>query len=190
MNHQADSKELLINLQKSEDNTKDELFDSVYNELKQLAYTKIQREYGEITISKTGLVHEVYLKMNDKTKIHAKDKSHFLEIASRCMRQILVDCARKKKAKKRGGSQKDKTYIDELFKVYERTDEMINLDNKLNELSQLNERMADIVTLRFFGQMTVHSTAEALGVSERTVKRDWAKARGWLYKELKGKFSK
>ena len=85
---------------------------------------------------------------------------------------------------------RDRTYIDELFKVYERTDEMINLDNKLNELSQLNERMADIVTLRFFGQMTVHSTAEALGVSERTVKRDWAKARGWLYKELKGKFSK
>ncbi|MEL7833905.1 ECF-type sigma factor [Fodinibius sp. Rm-B-1B1-1] len=178
--------QLLIDLRTAGDDAYNELFPLIYEELKRLAYSKLQRENDEITLSETELVHEVYLKMIDQTKIKARDKNHFMAISARCMRQILIDHARKKKAEKRGGDKKDVTYIDELLKQRHKTEELINLDNELNKLAELDQRMADIVILRFFGQMTVSATAEALGISERTVKRDWAKARGWLYKELKG----
>lgn len=177
---------LLIEVQDGSKEAYEELFPLVYDELKHLAFSKLQSERDDITVTETELVHEVYLKMIDQTRIKAEDKNHFLAIAARCMRQILVDHARKKKADKRGGSKRDVTYIDELLKVREESSEIVDLDNKLKELAQLDERLAEVVTLRFFGQMTVHATAEALDISERTVKRDWAKARGWLYKELKG----
>lgn len=180
--------QLFIDFSQSDIKSGEEFFPLIYEELKRIAYSKVSSESNNITITATGLVHEVYLKMIDQTKIEAKDKSHFLAIAARCMRQILVDHARKKKAEKRGGNKQDVTYIDELLKVYKQSEKVIDLDDKLNELARFDERLADVVTLRFFGHMTVHSTAEALGVSERTVKRDWAKARGWLYKELKNKF--
>jgi len=125
--------------------------------------------------------------MVDQSTIKANDKNHFLAITARCMRQILIDHARKKKAQKRGGDREDVTYIDELLKAHYEADQLIDLDAKLDELAQLDERMADVVTLRFFGRMKVSAIADALDVSERTVKRDWAKARGWLYKELKDK---
>lgn len=180
--------QLFIDFSQSDIKSGEEFFPLIYEELKRIAYSKVSSESNNITITATGLVHEVYLKMIDQTKIEAKDKSHFLAIAARCMRQILVDHARKKTAEKRGGNKQDVTYIDELLKVYKQSEKVIDLDDKLNELARFDERLADVVTLRFFGHMTVHSTAEALGVSERTVKRDWAKARGWLYKELKNKF--
>jgi RNA polymerase sigma factor (TIGR02999 family) len=176
---------LLNRVQSGSEEACNKLFDLVYTELKRLAYSKLQKEQDDITLTETALVHEVYLKMIDQTKIKVKDKNHFLAIGARCMRQILVDHARKKKAEKRGGDQKDVTYIDQLLKTYQESENVIDLDHKLNELAQLDERMADVVTLRFFGQMTVEATADALNVSKRTVKRDWAKARGWLYKELK-----
>jgi RNA polymerase sigma factor (TIGR02999 family) len=123
--------------------------------------------------------------MVDQSGLDVENKNHFIAIAARSMRQILVDHARKKMAEKRGGDNKDVTYIDELMKAHHEADELINLDNELDKLAELDERMAQIVTLRFFGQMTVRATASVLGISERTVKREWAKARGWLYKELK-----
>lgn len=185
MKKKSDITGLLIRVQEGSTKAYQELFPLVYNELKRLAFSKLQSERDDITVSETELVHEVYLKMIDQTRIKAEDKSHFLAIAARCMRQILVDHARKKKADKRGGKKQDVTYVDELLKIREESTEVINLDKKLNELAKLDERLADVVTMRFFGQMTVHATAQALGVSKRTVKRDWAKARGWLYKELK-----
>lgn len=185
MNKKSSVSQLLIDLRHPNKEVYEELFPLIYQELKRIAYSKIQQEHNNISITGTELVHEVYMKMVDQTRIEAQDKNHFMAIAARCMRQILVDHARKRKAEKRGGDQENLTYIDQLLKAHRESEEIIDLDNKLEELSQLNERMADVVTLRFFGQMTVHATANALGVSKRTVKRDWAKARGWLYKELK-----
>lgn len=185
MKEKSEVTKLLVKVQKGDGEAYNQLFPLIYSELKRLAYSKLQSEHEDITVSETELVHEVYLKMIDQTCIEASDKNHFLAIAARCMRQILVDHARKKKAEKRGGDQKDVTYVDELLKAHQESEEIIDLNDKLNELSKLDERMADVVTLRYFGQMTVHQTAKALDVSERTVKRDWAKARGWLYKELK-----
>lgn len=177
---------LLNRVESGSEEACDRLFELVYTELKRLAYSKLQRERDDITLTETALVHEAYLKMIDQTKININDKNHFLAIGARCMRQILVDHARRKNAEKRGGEHRDVTYIDELLKARHEAEELIDLDEKLNELEQFDKRMAEVVTLRFFGQMTVSATADALGVSERTVKRDWAKARGWLYKELKG----
>ncbi|NGP88230.1 ECF-type sigma factor [Fodinibius halophilus] len=177
---------LLKDLRDPENKSYDELFSLIYGELKRLAYSKLQKERKDITFTETELVHEVYLKMIDQTQIQANDKNHFMAIAARCMRQILIDHARKKKAEKRGGNKKDVTYIDELLKQHHKTEELINLDKEINKLAELDQRMADVVVLRFFGQMSVTATAEVLDISERTVKRDWAKARGWLYKELKG----
>jgi len=187
MRGETDFTKLLINIKESENGSSKKLFPLVYDELKQIAYSKLQRERKDITFTKTSLVHEVYLKMVDQSTIKANDKNHFLAITARCMRQILIDHARKKKAQKRGGDREDVTYIDELLKAHYEADQLIDLDAKLDELAQLDERMADVVTLRFFGKMKVSAIADALDVSERTIKRDWAKARGWLYKELKDK---
>ena len=186
MRGETDFTKLLINIRQGENKSSKKLFPLVYDELKRLAYSKLQKERKDITFTGTSLVHEVYLKMVEQTTIKANDKNHFMAIAARCMRQILIDHARKKKAKKRGGERQDVTYIDSLFKAHYEADELLDLDAKLDELAQIDERMAEVVTLRFFGRMTISATADALDVSERTVKRDWTKARGWLYKEIKG----
>lgn len=183
----SETTELLGKLRNGSEEAYDRLFPRVYDELKRLAYSKLQKERDDITLTETSLVHEVYMKMVDQTTINANDKNHFLAIAARCMRQILIDHARKKTAQKRGGDRRDVTFIDELLKVRHEAEELVDLDQKLKELAELDERMSEVVVLRFFGQMTVSAVADVLGVSERTVKRDWAKARGWLYKELKEK---
>lgn len=185
----ASATELLTRLKKGEDGVYDQLYPIIYEELRQLAYAHMRRQSPDHTLSKTELVHETYLKMIDQTQIDFNDKSHFLAIASRCMRQILIDYARKKHAKKRGGKEKDKTFIDELFEVTnQKAEELINIDSALDELAELNGRLAKVVEMRFFGEMTIPEVANALNISESTVKRDWMKARGWLFKELKGRF--
>ena len=185
MRSKSEITHLLKRVRSNSGQAMEELFPLIYDELKKIAHSKLAKERDDITFTETALVHEVYMKMIDQTKIEAHDKNHFMAISARCMRQILVDHARKKKAEKRGGDQQDVTYVDELLKAKHEADELLDLDEKLKELASYDERMAKVVTLRFFGQMTVTATADVLKISERTVKRDWAKARGWLYKELK-----
>lgn len=181
----SDITQLLKNIQKGSEKAYNKLFPLIYEELKNLAFSKLKKEHRDITISKTELVHEVYIKMINQEAVEFENRNHFLAIASRCMRQILIDHARKRKASKRGGEKKDLTYVDELLKVQEEAGKLINIDKKIDELSELNERLAKIVEMKFFGEMSINSIADVLNISERTVKRDWAKARGWLYKELK-----
>lgn len=177
--------QLLIDWKDGSENAYKQLFPSIYSELKQLAHSELRRERRNHTFSSTDLVHEVYLKMIDQTRIQANDKNHFLAISARCMRQILIDHARKKKAEKRGGNKQNITYIDQLMKTQNQALNLLNIHEKLNQLAQLNNRLAQVVELRFFGKLTVQQTADVLSLSKSTVKRDWAKARGWLYKELK-----
>jgi RNA polymerase sigma factor (TIGR02999 family) len=181
--------QLLMQLKKGKDGIYDKLYPLIYEELRDMAYAQMCRQSPDHTLSKTELVHETYLKMIDQSQIDFTDKSHFLAISSRCMRQILIDYARKKHAKKRGGKNKDLTFIDEIFdNQSKKAQELIDIDAALDELEKLNERLSKVVEMRFFGEMTINETAQALDVSESTVKRDWMKARGWLYKELKGTF--
>lgn len=186
---QSQVTQLLVRLKKGENGIYDQLYPLIYQELRQIAYAQMGRELNDHTLSKTELVHEAYLKMIDQSQIDFTDRSHFLAIASRCMRQILIDYARKKHAQKRGGPNRDLTYIDELFGTQnKKAQELIDIDDALNELASLNERLSKVVEMRFFGEMTIEETAEALDISQSTVKRDWMKARGWLYRELKGRF--
>lgn len=189
MHTDSDVTQLLVRLREGEKGVFDKLYPLIYDQLHQMAYIRMARQNPDHTLSKTELVHEAYLKMIDQTRIHFNGKSHFFAIASRCMRQILIDHARKKHAQKRGGKEKDLTYVDGILNAQkQKAEELINIDTALNDLEQLNERLAKVVEMRFFGEMTIAETAEVLEISESTVKRDWIKARGWLYKELKGRF--
>jgi RNA polymerase sigma factor (TIGR02999 family) len=177
---------LLQKVQEGSNEAYDELFPLIYKELKRLAYSKLNQGWDNMTLSETALVHEVYIKIADQDSLTAKNKSHFMAIAARCMRQILIDHARKKKREKRGGNQRDITFIDELMEVHYQAEELIDIDAKLKELGRIDERLAKVVELRFFGKLPIYQVAQVLDISKSTVKRDWDKARGWLYKELKG----
>ncbi len=185
MNEESDVTRLLHQISNGND-VYDQLYPLVYEELGRIASMRIQMEDRNHTFSKTELVHEVYIKIVDQDEISFKNRNDFMAIASNCMRQILVDYARKKKAEKRGGAQQDMTYVDELFSRYDhKAKQLLDIDEALNRLSSLNKRLSDVVTMRFFGEMKIDEIADTLEVSESTVNRDWAKARGWLYKELK-----
>lgn len=163
----------------------DVVYSKVYSELKKLAGYRLSSERKNHTLSKTGLVHEVYIKMVDQTKVDYNDYSHFLAVASNCMRQLLIDYARKKNAKKRGDGDTELTFIDGLYNKYEQSSEdLINIDLALKKLEKLNKRLSDVVTMRFFGEMSMDHIAEALDISESTVNRDWVKAKGFLINEL------
>lgn len=186
---QQSATELLIRLKDGENGIYDQLYPIIYDELRQVAYQQVNRQKKDFTLSKTELVHEAYLKMIDQNHIDFENKVHFLAIASRCMRHIIIDYVRKKTARKRGGVQPHVTYVDEIYEAQNReAEELIAINDKLEELQKLNERLSKVVEMRFFGEMSVIETAAALAVSESTVKRDWALARGWLYKELNGRF--
>src|SRR6056297_1024841 len=130
MRNKSEITHLLKKVRSDTGQAMEELFPLIYDELKKIAHSKLQKERNDITFTETALVHEVYMKMIDQTKIKVTDKNHFMAIAARCMRQILIDHARKKNAEKRGGDQQDVTYIDELLKVKHEADELLGLDEK------------------------------------------------------------
>jgi len=179
---------LLVEIREGSGEAYDDLIPIIYERLRSIANKELNQDYHNQTLSKTSLVHEVYLKLVGQEKIEFRDRAHFYAIVSRCMRQILIDHARKKLTEKRGGEFRNITYMDGLLKLQHKADELIDLDDALNRLKGLNPRLVSVVECRYFGEMSVYDTAAALGVSERTVKRDWRKAKGWLHKELKGQF--
>lgn len=178
----------LIDLSNGSKKAYSELFPVVYDRLRRMAYRQIGQLAGdpsEHTLSKTDLVHEVYLKLVRHDRIDWKGRTYFFAIAARSMRQILIDYARKKSRQKRGGTQKEVTFLDEIMKVEHQAEELIQIDQALHKLADYDERLANIVEMRFFGEMNYEDIAQVLDLSPRTVYRDWAIAKGWLYKELK-----
>ncbi len=157
----------------------------IYDKLLDIAQMRMQREQNDHTYCRTELVHECYFQLINIENVTWQDRSHFYAIASRCMRQILIDYARKKKAAKRGGAQKPLPFVEGVIKKDRQAEELIDLDDALNKLAVFDERLAQVVECRYFGEMSIEDTATALDISVSTVKRDWAKARGWLYRELK-----
>lgn len=161
------------------------VYSKVYNELKKIAGYRLSFERNDHTISKTELVHEVYIKMIDQTSVDYNDYSHFLAIASNCMRQLLIDYARKRNTKKRGEGVSELTFMDGIYNKYEQSSEdLLNIDLAIKKLEKLNSRLSDVVTMRFYGEMKMDQIAEVLEISESTVNRDWAKAKGFLFNEL------
>jgi RNA polymerase sigma factor (TIGR02999 family) len=160
------------------------LFPLVYEELGRIARRQRRASRAGDTLNTTALVHEAYLKLVDQSAVDAADRSHFFAIAARAMRQILVDRARHRGTLKRGGAWKRIPLDESALGVSEQAELILALDDALQRLARLNERLSRIVECRFFGGMTDQETAAALSISERTVRRDWLKARLWLYGEL------
>jgi RNA polymerase sigma factor (TIGR02999 family) len=162
----------------------DQLLPLVYEELWRIAHRRLLAEPTGHTLDTTALVHEAYLKLVDQTQAEWRDRTHFLAIASMAMRRILVDHARKHRAAKRGGAR-TRVRLDAVdLSVEERVDMLIDLDRALTRLAEVDERLSRVVECRFFGGMTEEETADALGVTARTVRSDWTTAKGLLYLEL------
>ena len=164
----------------------DALLPLVYDELRGLAHRQLAGEQAGHTLDTTALVHEAYVRLVDDTRVTRKGRAYFFGAAARAMRQVLVDHARRHTAKKRGGAARPVSLDAANLAVDELADELLDLDRALEELAGRNPRHARVVECRYFGGLSVEETAEALDVSPRTVKYDWALARAWLHDALRG----
>jgi RNA polymerase sigma-70 factor (ECF subfamily) len=161
----------------------DRLIPLIYDDLRALARRQLRRELGERTMHPTSLVHEAYTKLAGSGALQAENRAHFLAIAARAMRQVLVDEARRRSAAKRRAAS-TRAFLDEYDLALEvDAGELLALDDALETLEA---RQRQVVECRFFGGMEEREIAAALGVTERTVRRDWVKARAWLYRTLYG----
>lgn len=161
------------------------VFLSVYDELRRRAHSYLRKERQGHTLQTTALVHEAYLKLVDQKNVLWHDRNHFFAIAATLMRRILVDYARNRHRVKRGGMAADLPLENALTIAVSGTDvDLLALDSALDRLSEKEEHLARVVELRFFSGLDVSQTAEVLGMSESTVKRDWAMAKAWLRREL------
>ncbi len=162
----------------------DRLLPLVYAELHRLASSYMRRERQDHTLQPTALINEVYMRLA-REDLDWKNREHFIGIAANVMRRVLVDYARAHKAKMRGGELRRVELEDGLAISEERTEEMLALDEALNRLAEVSSRQAQVVELRYFGGLSIEEIGAALGIAPRSVKRDWALARIWLFKELR-----
>lgn len=170
----------------------DDLFPLVYDELRALARAQRGRWQGDDTLNTTALIHEAYLRLVDQTSPEWRDRGHFLAVASRAMRHVLIDYARGRQAHKRGGGRQRLSLEDVEAALTveqgpaEALDEaLLVVEESLKRLERHSERQCRIVECRVFGGLTIHETAEALGVAPVTVKRGWTAAQAWLYRDLR-----
>ncbi|MCA1624528.1 MAG: sigma-70 family RNA polymerase sigma factor [Acidobacteria bacterium] len=167
------------------DDSADALLKLVYDELRRQAHRYLQKERSGHTLQTTALVHEAYLKLINQKKVSWESRSHFFGVAATMMRRILIDYAKNKHRAQRGGVHSDLPLENALTISVSETDfDLLALDEALNRLAAKEAHLAKIVELRFFSGLDVVETAEVLGVSESTVKRDWQMAKAWLHREL------
>lgn len=176
--------EILRQWQAGDENAATRLFPLVYDELKRQARIYLNRERADHTLQPTALVHEAYLKMVDQTTLSAANRIHFFAIASKIMRQILVDHARRHKSEKRGGVAERLSIEDFDALPGQAATDLLELDAALEKLKAIDERKSSVVDMRFFGGLKEKEIAEVLGVTEKTIRRDWQFAKLWLYREL------
>ena len=158
----------------------------MYDELRRLAHQRLRRDESDRSLNTTALVHDAYVKLVDVRQARFQDRAHFLAMASRVMRRLLIDQARARRAAKRGGAA-GAVELDEALQIPERQGEaLVGLDEALTRLETLDPRQGQIVEQRYFGGLTLEETAEALGVSLATVKRELRFAHAWLAAELGG----
>ena len=162
----------------------DEVTALAYQELRAIAHRRlVARDHGG-TLSTTALVHEAYLKLADQSRAGWRDQAHFLALASLAMRHVLVDRARERMALKRGGVRRQITLNEDVVAVEDQPETLLQLDEALDRLSNVDPRLTRVVECRFFGGLTESDTAATLGVTVRTVQRDWVKARVLLRRML------
>lgn len=175
---------LLSEINNGNSSAPEELLPLVYIELRKLAGSYLKRERSNHTLQPTALVHEAYIRLVDWQNTNWQNRTHFFAVAAQIMRNILVDHARKKKAEIHGGNLQ-KLALDEAISFSQMKEvDLVDLDDALRSLAKLDERQAKIVELRFFGGLTLEETAHALGISVKTVSREWNFTKAWLYRRL------
>lgn len=182
--HSQPVTELLARWKAGDQAALESLVPLVYKELREIARHHLQRERPGHTLQSAALVHEAYLRLLDQQPFDTENRAHFLAIASRLMRQVLVDHARTYGAAKRGADRRVEVDVS-LVVAHTKTTDVVALDDALTALSNLDEQQGRIVELRFFGGLATEEIAEVLGVSPSTVKRDWNVAKAWLTREMK-----
>ena len=175
----------LRRLQEGDASAYDKLIPLLYDELRLVAKQRLQKERPNHTMGATALVNEVYLKFINQKLLQLSDRNEFMAVASAAMRHILVDYARARNRAKRGGG-KPNIPLDEIehFLSEREAEEVLILDEALERLTKVNERASQVIQYRFFGGLTLDETAEAMGISKRSVQRSWTTARAWLRKEI------
>lgn len=178
---------LLVNWSNGDAQALDQLTPLVYAELRRLAGRYLRRERPDHTLQSTALVHEAYMRLIDQRSVHWQNRAHFFGVAAQLIRRILVDHARAHHAAKRG-AHAPKLSLDEALAVPGGRDlDLLSLDDALEGLAKLDPQQSRIVELRFFAGLSIEETAEVVGVSPATVKREWSSAKAWLYRELSGR---
>ena len=190
--HEREITEALAALSRGAPEAMDHLMPVVYRELKRIAHRQLEAEAGGHTLSTTAVVHEAYLRLAGQTRAQWVDRGQFFAIAARTMRRVLIDYARQHRAERRGGEGRVAVALELLehgdsaaFSVPERAESLLALDEALEGLRHMDERLARVVECRFFGGLSEVDTSEALGVSQRTVSRDWQMALAWLHEALR-----
>jgi RNA polymerase sigma factor (TIGR02999 family) len=181
---QSDVTQLLVQWSNGNQHAFEKLVPLVYDELRRLAGRYLRRERSDHTLQSTSLVHEAYLRLIDQRQVKWQNRAHFFGVAAQIIRRILVDHARAHQAAKRGGGAFKLTLDEALAASDSRDINLMALDECLNALAEMDPQQARIVELRFFAGLTIEDTAEVLGISPATVKRDWAMAKAWLFREL------
>jgi len=176
--------DVLAELRSGRRDTLDRLMPAVYEQLRVIARHQLAIREPGATLSTTGLVHEAYLKLVDQSRVAWSDRAHFFALASVAMRHVLVDRAKARLTQKREGALQRVTLDNEQIAIDDQPEAMLDLNDALDRLAAVEPRFARVVECRFFGGLTEDETAEALGVTTRTVQRDWAKARMLLRRAL------
>ena len=172
--------EILEDLRSGGREALDRILPLVYDELRAIAHRRLAAGNVGGTLVTTGLVHEAYLKLVDQSTAEWRDRAHFLALASVAMRHVLIDRARSRTRVKRGGVRRQVTLEDAVSTAEDQAESLLEIDDALDRLAQIDPRLVHVVECRFYGGLTEEEIAEALGVTVRTVERDWAKARTLL----------
>jgi RNA polymerase sigma-70 factor (ECF subfamily) len=180
-----DVTELLADWSKGDREALNKLIPLVYDELHRLASRYLRRERPDHTLQTTALVHEAYLRLVNEKNGNWQNRVHFFAVASQLMRHILVDYARGHNAAKRGGDYAKVSFDEAMIVSEEKSADLMALDEALSNLAAIDPEQSRVVELRVFGGLTVEETAEALGVSPRTVKREWSMAKAWLHQQIR-----
>lgn len=189
---QQEITEALAALSRGAPEAMDRLMPLVYRELRRIAHRQLGAEPGGHTLSTTAVVHEAYLRLAEQSRAPWVDRGQFFALAARAMRRVLIDYARQHQAARRGGPGRAAVALEFLehgdlpaISIPQRADSLVALDEALDGLGRMDERLARVVECRFFAGLSEVETSQALGVSQRTVARDWQMARAWLHEALR-----